>query len=206
MIFTFSFDDSYKSWTGASEVLDEYGYKGVFNVCLRNVTHKRPLTRQRMFPDRDILTWDEVQDIHSMGHEIASHGVRHIDIPLCSDEELDLEINGSYAVFESHGINVSSYTCAFNGWTAEAEQLSRRNYDSFRLGVGVNKLPLKGRTYYVMSAGDAVEYAVANPDKHEWVVGAWHDVNLNGFRRRVRQIKESGIPVKTVRETFTYEV
>ncbi len=155
-----------------------------------------------MFPDKDILTWDEVKDIHRRGHEITSHGVRHVDLPNCSQEELEVELNGSYNIFEDYDIPVSSYTCAFNSWTPNVEKLSRQNYTSFRAGVGVNKLPLKDRKYYVMSAGDAVKYAITNRNLNEWVIGAWHDVNLNGFKKRVTQIKDADIKVKTVGEMY----
>jgi peptidoglycan/xylan/chitin deacetylase (PgdA/CDA1 family) len=42
-----------------------------------------------------MMTWEQIRELHRNGHEIGSHSVTHSILPLCSNDELDLEIGGS---------------------------------------------------------------------------------------------------------------
>lgn len=202
MIFTFSFDDGYRSWKDVGVLLSGYGYKGVFNVVLRNVVHRRIKTRPKMFPEQNVITWEEILLLQQLGHEITSHGVRHVDLNLCNKTELQLELLGSYEVFKSMGVDVSSYTCAFNCWTQKALEMSKNRYNSFRASANINKLPLKDKVYHSMDGTQAIHYMQRNLDKDEWIVGAWHDVDPYKFEDVVKTVKKLGVEVKTVREMF----
>jgi peptidoglycan/xylan/chitin deacetylase (PgdA/CDA1 family) len=202
VIFTFSFDDGYAVWKNVGILLAGYGYKGVFNVVLRNVVHRRVKDRPKMFPEQNVITWEEILQLQQLGHEITSHGVRHVDLNLCNQTELQLELLGSYAVFESMGVDVSSYTCAFNCWTPKALEISKNKYNSFRASVDVNKLPLTGKIYHCMDGNQAIHYMRRNLEKNEWIVGAWHDVDPYRFEDTIKMVKKLGVEVKTVREMF----
>ncbi len=199
--FTFSFDDGYKSWMTAAEILEEYGWRGTFNVCLRNVVHKRVTTRPRMFPDKDVITWEEVLQLQARGHEIASHGVRHVDLPLCNKAEKYMEIVGSKLIFKSRGVNVETYTCAFNAYNQECIKLSEPHYKSFRTNIGVNKHPPKSPIYHA-DRPSAVDDICKSETDNLWLIGIWHDVPLAGFRKRCEQLKEANIKVITVRKAY----
>jgi peptidoglycan/xylan/chitin deacetylase (PgdA/CDA1 family) len=155
-----------------------------------------------MFPEQNVITWEEVLQLQQLGHEITSHGVRHVDLNLCNTTELQLELLGSLAVFKSMGVDVSSYTCAFNCWTSRALEISKRVYDVFRGSVGVNKLPLTENIYHGMDGTQAIRYIRENMGKDEWVVGAWHDVDPYKFEGTIKSVKTLGVEVKTVREMF----
>lgn len=199
MIFTFGFDDGYHSWLDASKVLEEHGFRGTFNVCLRNVVQQRLTERKRMFPPSDVITWDEVLDLQNRGHEVASHGVRHCDFSRATDAEIRLEFEGSLSVFRSRGVNVETYACAFNNWTERADKVGREFYKVIRGPVGVNYPPFKTRNYKCLSGEAAVNMAESNPKADMWVVGNWHDINPDGFRSQVERVKRLGVEVKTVR-------
>ena len=198
--FTFSFDDGYQSWLAAADVLETHGYRGTFNTCLRNVVHKRKTTRARMFAPSDVLTWDEVPDLQKRGHEIASHGTRHVDLGESNHEELLMEIAYSKRVFESRGIDVSTYACQFNAFTVEAHLVSRGRYRTIRGRVGMNALPFTGDVYHAQAAPDAL----ACVDHGCWCVGIWHDVALSNFTRFVERVAEVELlTVGTVRQFTT---
>jgi len=202
MIFTFSFDDGAKSWVEAARILSHYNIHGTFNVVLRNVVHKRVKTRPKMFPDANVLTWSELKYIESLGHEIASHGTRHVDLPMCSAAELWLEVRASKTVFDERGFKVDNYACAFNTWDKDIRDYALRYYKVFRVGVGVNQHPPDGNVYHAMDGTKALEYVKANPGKPEWIVGLWHNVDPVKFEETVRRFKSLGVPSLSVREIY----
>jgi len=200
MIFTFSFDDAYKSFLSAASILEKYGFRGTFNISLRDVICERRDDRLRMFPDTDILTWGEVKHLQDRGHEIASHGVRHGDLGLATPDELLIEIVGSKRMFNARGINVSTYACAFNSFTPKAERQSEGYYRSIRGVQGINELPMKGRVYHSVVGPEIVPKLPKMMKDNVWVVGAWHDISPRGFEDSVKAVKALKVPVRLVRE------
>ncbi len=194
---TFAFDDGYRSWVEASKLLEEYGWKGTFYTCLRHVVHIRKDKRQKMFPDDKVIKWDELKDMQLRGHEIANHGTRHIDLPLCNKMERWMELVASKKVFTSMGIDVKTYGCAFNHYNKEAQELGLKHYETFRDWLGVNTIPVKSNVYHVLRAGDA--YDEASTGDNKWVLSTWHDVDLVKFKRYLDKVKALGVEVKTVR-------
>lgn len=196
---TIAFDDGYASWDMAARILEKHGWRGTFYTCLRNVVYERNSNRARMFPPTDVITWLEVCNLHRRGHEIANHGTLHSDLPRCNKRELKLELIDSKEVFNSHGIPVTTYGCAFNSYPNDLRELALQHYNSFRLSLGVNKLP-PGKTYHVMPPQDALHEVEKGSEK--WIVSAWHDVNADGFRKHMNKIKELNIRVCTVKQMY----
>jgi len=194
---TFAFDDGYQSWLDAAGKLEEYGWRGTFYTCLRNVVYYRKERRKKMFPFTDVITWGEVKQLKSRGHEIACHGTRHIDLLECTERETRLELFDSLEVFKSHKIPVTTYGCAFNSYPSELPVKALTRYNSFRNWLGVNSVPLKSRIYNVLRAGEAMDEVQMGDDK--WVVSAWHDVANTGFEKYLKKISIlDNVKVKTV--------
>ena len=200
MILSVEFDDFYKSFIIAAQILEDCGFRGTFNISLRGVVSERKADRVRMFPDADILTWEEVKKLQSRGHDIASHGVRHNDLMLATPEELELEIVTSKRLFEARGIKVNSYACAFNNYTWKADELAAKHYRAIRGVQGINPLPFKGHVYHSLWGSDVIEKLAEYKDKPLWIVAAWHDINPTEFRAFMDRVKSCGIEVKTVAE------
>lgn len=202
MIFTFSFDDGYKSWVDTAKILEKHDFRGTFNTVLRNVVPRRIETRPRMFPPHAVITWNELKLLQAKGHEIGCHGTRHLDLCFCNKKELWMEIVASKHIFKSYGIDVSTFACPFNNFTKEVNVKCRRSYSSVRRGVGVNKLPISSRFYWVLNGGEAIATLEEAQEKNLWLVGVWHDVNLDSFEKYVEKVKTFDIEVKTVSEAF----
>lgn len=195
---TFSFDDGYLSWVRAGELLREHGWGGTFYTCLRNVVHARNTGRVRMFPPNDVITWGEVKQLQREGHEIACHGLRHVDLNLCNKRETELELVDSLEVFKSHKVNVNTFGCPFNTYPQELVKQALLHYDSFRNWLGVNHVPLNTRVYNVLRSGEAYDEVLVGDNK--WVLSAWHDVNAASFRSYLEKIdKLENVEVKTTR-------
>ena len=152
-----------------------------------------------MFPPTDVITWSEVQSLHKRGHEIASHGTRHSDLPHCNKRELKLELEDSKEVFNSYGIPVTTYGCAFNSYPTDFPVLALKHYNSFRLSLGVNKFPIE-KTYHVLPPVDALKEVSTGSSK--WIVSAWHDVKAEGFRKYLNKVKELNVKVFTVKQIY----
>ena len=196
---TIALDDGYESWDEAGHILEKYGWRGTFYTCLRNVVHNRNNKRQRMFPPTDVITWKEVLSLHKRGHEIANHGTRHSDLPHCNNRELKLELLDSKEVFNSYGIPVTTYGCAFNSYPTDFPALALKHYNSFRLSLGVNNTSPK-KTYHVLPPVDALNEVSTGSGK--WIVSAWHDVKHDGFTKYLNTVKELNIEVLTVKQVY----
>jgi len=157
-----------------------------------------------MFPHSDVITWDELKALKQSGHEIACHGVRHIDLKLCDKREIKLEVEDSLEVFKSHGFNVTTYGCAFNSYHQSLPSYVLQHYDSFRDWVGENKYPVKSHIYNVQRSGDAYTSLLKGDNK--WVLSTWHDTYNSGFKKYLRKISElENVKVKTVRWMYANE-
>ena len=201
-MFTFSFDDGYQSWLRCADILEEYGYRGVFNVCLRNVVRKRVPERRIMFPYRRVITWDEVHELQRRGHQMGSHGVRHVDLDDCNWPEIHLEIIGSKQVFESRGVSVDTFACPFNNYNERVKRVTLQHYGSVRGSPGFNQLPFKGSVYHAHNEGKQFPSGGIILSNTLWNVGIWHDIAPAKFREAVEAVHTSDVKVLTVSEAI----
>lgn len=201
-MFTFTFDDGYACWPRLADILEEYDYRGVFNICLRNVVRKRVKERNKMFPFKSTITWEEVFDLQQRGHEIGSHGVRHVDLDDLNWPEISLEVIGSKQVFESRGIDVDTFVCPFSTYNERVKRIALQHYSSIRGPPGFNTLELTDRVY--KGANKGRQYLNAQPvvARTQWTVGIWHDPPLDEFKADVEYVNRSGVPVKLVRDVI----
>jgi len=139
-------------------------------------------TRPRMFPATDTITWKEITHLKKMGHEITSHGLRHIDYVDATNIELYTEMKVAKDIFNSRGVYPAVFTCPFNGFDQRVERMSEDIYPYVRGRTGVNKVPVEGRVYHCLSWPDAVNAITDDV----WSVGAWHDVrDLERFEQTI---------------------
>lgn len=156
--------------------------------------------RKRMFPQSDIITWDELNRLQDKGHEIASHGTRHADLPKCNQRELRMEIVDSLETFRSHNINVTTYGCAYNAYSQVAQRMVLEHYSSFRDHVGVNKMPPASKIYHLMPPQGTMEELTSGNRK--WVVSVRHDVNVENLDKYLDKLDKVDVEVITVREAY----
>ena len=210
-IITFSFDDGSPGWMLGAKILEKYGFKGTFNVAV-NFIRKRTNELVVVPLDRTIHQ-NNLITLQKRGHEIACHGLRHVNLRRCNDVELHYELVGSKRILTSLGLNVTSFTCPFNAYTTEIKTEALKHYTSFRVECGVNSLPVTKNYYRVFHGSplkeckDAVKDAVRS---NKWVVLLFHNVKKDNtdpfsfdageFEELVSFVADTGVPVRKVNE------
>jgi len=78
----FSFDDGHILDLKVADILERYGFKGIFYIPTK-----------RMFGDQS-MTPEQIRQLSDRGHEIGGHTVNHPqDIKLLSESEIYIEVN-----------------------------------------------------------------------------------------------------------------
>jgi peptidoglycan/xylan/chitin deacetylase (PgdA/CDA1 family) len=102
-----TFDDGFRSGlTNAAPVLAEHGFRACFFLVTELVSapseRAERICRERLHLTRPLepLSWDEVQRLVELGHEIGSHTRTHPDLVALSHEQLEEEVAGSRAELE----------------------------------------------------------------------------------------------------------
>lgn len=81
-----SSDDGFKNNVRAAEILNKYNIKGCFFINPLALENKsfydiENYCKSRLnFPPVEFMTWDEIEKIQAMGHEIGSHTMEHINV------------------------------------------------------------------------------------------------------------------------------
>lgn len=101
-----SFDDGLKSCLRAARILHDNNISACFFVCPRFVTRRSDAARVKYssrlnLPKCEFLSWEDIEEMLEMGHEIGGHTLSHQDLSTLSLQELTKEISGSYEILES---------------------------------------------------------------------------------------------------------
>ena len=94
-----TFDDGYRSVHDiASPILQRYKFPATVYI---NSGHIGESTRENSdvelghYPEESFMTWDEVTNLKSLGWNIGSHGVNHLDLTLQSDSVVTSQLTDS---------------------------------------------------------------------------------------------------------------
>jgi len=210
-IVTFSFDDGSPGWILAADVLERFGYRGTFNVTIRNVVKRK--MGNILFPEDRTIHENDLRELQDRGHEIGSHGLRHIHLKDCNETEIHHELKTSKEILESLGLRVSTFTCPFSSWSDRVKSEALRHYGSMRYGLGFNRMPFDGRLYKSVLGSDdmkaAIDRAVA---KNLWSVLLFHNVkkgstdqfshDLTSFTSILNYAHSKGVQVRTVKDVI----
>ncbi len=96
-----TFDDSYRDNLFAARVLARYGLPATFFLPTAFVGTERIFDWDRHLPRMPNLTWDDVQELSTMGFEISSHTVTHANLGKVSFDQAQREIIESKQTLES---------------------------------------------------------------------------------------------------------
>jgi peptidoglycan/xylan/chitin deacetylase (PgdA/CDA1 family) len=95
-----TFDDCYRDNLPAARVLAELGLPACFFVPTAYVGTDHVFPWDRELPRMPNLTWDEVREIASLGHEVGSHTVTHPDLAAVPAEQARRELTESKQALE----------------------------------------------------------------------------------------------------------
>lgn len=100
----FSSDDGLKNNLQAAKILRENGAYACFFINPPIIGQKDPqiihefCEKRLIFPDVEFLDWDEVEQIQSLGHEIGSHTMGHIQIAEMPEEQIREDMQATYNI------------------------------------------------------------------------------------------------------------
>ena len=149
---SYTFDDGLQEhYTLVYPQLEKFGFKGTFWVCSKIIDDKKAaLGKPRM-------TWEQMKEMASHGHEISNHGWSHMILKGKLQEDIRMEIARNDSVIQSH-IGKWPLTFCYPGNFMDEQAM--RIASEGRVGT---------RTYQYAMGG---ERSHSTPDKLEkWVKG-----------------------------------
>ena len=204
LVVTFTFDDGERSDLAViEEVFAPRNVAGTLGIVLNRIE----AGDQRYMPVRTL------QQLQSMGWEIASHSINHDDLTNLDIEDLDYDLLQSHQGLQALGFNVSSLVYPFGANNSLVRNYtSKYYYGAFEGGYRLNTRgsnPFKLKRFHIADAHDFNYYkrvTDAYSNQHGWLVWAVH-TNLNFDEQQVEYMHElldymcdQGIRVVTARE------
>ena len=123
-----NFDDNWRSqYQYAKPILDKFQFKATFYVVCDYIDNKNR------------ISWDELKNLYSEGHEIGSHTMSHANLDnIMMDGTAHNEIIESKKCIEDRGIKVNSFSYPFNSGDDNLEilDLVSNNYEFARTAGG----------------------------------------------------------------------
>jgi peptidoglycan/xylan/chitin deacetylase (PgdA/CDA1 family) len=145
-----TFDDGYGNfYAEALPVLQECRMTATVFVIAGT-----PSGGRESFEGRELLSWQQIREMHQRGIEIGSHTLTHPDLTKISQNQIESEIHGSKKLLEDRlGAPIHSFCYPFGRYDTQSRQLASQTYDcacSDRLG-----LTLSGSDLYTLDRVDA---------------------------------------------------
>jgi len=200
-----TFDDGYSSQYHAAAVLENYDFKGTFYIPSALVEGE--------FEGKQLMNWSQITDLQAKGHEIGGHTATHLKASSVSKDECELDVIEGKKILEEHGISAESFAYPYGD---DSYKIAGSTFVTARTTKPcINKLSAKelcGLTlvhqineYKILSV-----YLADLKLRGGWLVIVIHDISDNPrpdvditneeFEWILNQIKNSGIPVKTIAE------
>jgi len=200
-----TFDDGYVSQYGAMKQLENYGWRGVvyFPSGLAG----------GYFEGLPIMSWEQLGDLQARGHEIGAHTLTHAKASTLSREKFEFEVKEGKLLLMKHQINADSFAYPYNDVkypdVIKKYFSSQRNVNGGINAIGTDEiygLALVHNNYKEL----LTDYLSDLKSEGGWLVLVIHnidpspradiDVSPEDYAWILEQVKESGVPVKTVSE------
>lgn len=121
--------------------VDDDGFKTVMTV-LKPMFESRGKNFVTAVPVNTIgnsgrMTKDDLLELENNGHEIASHGLNHLDLTTLSDSQLDYELRESLKQLRAMGLKTNNIVYPFGG---NNEKVRRKASEYYRMGVSTSMM------------------------------------------------------------------
>lgn len=209
-LISITFDDGWlSSYINGARLLDEYGMRGTFYINPAYIN--QPL----------FMTRDNLQMLINNGHQIASHGHRHIDMTSFNSGKIEDDLSDSKKYIETElGLRDIDFASPYGKHDAVSNALFQKYYVSHRgtsLGVNTkrNFNPYDLKVLFVRQdtpTSEVVKYIESARSNRAWLILVYHQiedfdsmfiVSEQVLREHLDAIVSSGIEVRTVRDAFT---
>ena len=198
-----TFDDGYLSQYRAADILESYGYKGTFYVPAGLMGKE--------FENRQLMDWSQLKALQEKGHEIGGHTLNHVHAKDMSEKDYDAEVLEGKNLLLQHGISATDFAYPYGD---DAYKQSEKYFKTARTTKWcVNKISaneLCGLALVRINYKLLPVYLSDLKTNGGWLVIVIHsidenprpdvDVTSEQLISILEQIKNSGIPVKTIAE------
>ncbi len=206
-VATFSLDDGYLSWQKVGAILNEYGYKGSFNV----------ITSGEYFDDEHKAVYRELV---SDGHEIASHSHTHA----VTEDNIWEELIKSRQMIQAEGLGSGRFFAKPGGhskWKGDMFDKIGRVYAGYKSTNDTYSGAFFPQYVINIAIGtdeDIRDFIVSGVRQHNWIMLYGHAfegdpqypypgliITEERLRFVCELLDELGVPVKTYSEVATEE-
>lgn len=201
-----TFDDGWlSSFTNGAALLNKYGYEGTFYL--------NPST----IDTTNFVSSAQVQDLRDNGHEIASHGYKHLNYTTLDRSVIDYQLSYAARYFNQvHGLTSIGFAAPFGGNDAQLAYYAHKYYTSLRgTDPGVNTRqnfnPYNIRVLYMghsVTRERLLNEIAATKANNGWLVLVYHRIEPSSnaevivtstqLEGQLDAIKSSGVLVEPV--------
>lgn len=201
-----TFDDGWLSaFTNGASLLNKYGYEGTFYL------------NPSVIDTKDFMSSAQVQDLRNNGHQIASHGYKHLNFTTLDRAVIDYQLSYAAQYFNQvHGLQSIDFAAPFGGNDAQLAFYAHKYYTSLRgTDPGVNtKQNFNPYNIRVLYVGKSVTLAHLEDEiadtkaNNGWLVLVYHRIEPTGnaetivsptqLQQQLDAIKRSGVLVEPV--------
>jgi peptidoglycan/xylan/chitin deacetylase (PgdA/CDA1 family) len=204
-LVSLTFDDGWQStYDNAIPILNHYGYKGTFYV--------NPLS----LDTKSFMSTAEMHRLISSKHEVASHGLKHINFTTVNAKELDTQLGASKTfVSQQTGMSTIDFATPYGETDAEVNAVAKHYYQSSRgTESGINtrqnfdpynlRVLFMGPDMKTAQITQAIDEARAH---NGWLILVYHqiqnkksseNITPDTFRKQLQLIQHSNLPVPTI--------
>lgn len=204
-LISLTFDDGWQStYENAVPILDRYGYKGTFYV--------NPLS----LDTKSFMSTIEMHNLIKSKHELASHGLKHINFTTVNTKELDAQLGAAKTFVSGQtGMHAIDFATPYGEADAEVTAVAKRYYQSSRgTESGINtrqnfdpynlRVLFMGPDMKTTQIAQAIEEARAH---NGWLILVYHQIqnkksseNITPemFAKQLELLRRSNIHVYTV--------
>jgi peptidoglycan/xylan/chitin deacetylase (PgdA/CDA1 family) len=210
-VLSLTFDDGLRTqYENAFPMMQKHGFTGTLYYTIN-------ATRFYELSGRELMTIENVIEMHNAGWEIGGHSVNHPDLTKLSEEELRFELEYPIEFFREHGIEVKTLAYPFWHHNNDVVEHAQRLYISGRV-IDLNKdidfYRLKSIGVEDKHTPEEVCSWVGKAGKNgQWIILVFHsieeekterwDTSAEDFESILECVKETGISVKNIEEVIS---
>lgn len=168
------------------------------------------------------LTWAQLTDLKSQGHEIAGHTLTHVELPTVNQNRQRREINNDFNNLTSHGLAPVSFAVPFGAYDNNVTATVAKTYNSLRAfaNQGLNVWPYNKYLLYVRyitnqtSVAEVESWVAEAQEQDAWLVLVFHEIlpvvdatddyswETDKFQQFLSYLNDQGIKAKTIQEAL----
>ncbi len=198
-----TFDDGIKNqYNIVYPMLVNYNFQATFFI----------ISNLSIFENKELMTFEEIQEIQNNGFEIGSHSLTHPFLTKIIAADSEAEIISSKQSLESRGINITSFAFPYSNYNPDLLRFASLHYrlvrDNYNINSGgflQNSIPVYTKSYI----DEICQKIKEAKEKNLWLILVLHDVSnsptywglkLDDFVKLLDCAQESGIKVSSLRE------